>query len=203
MVQAVLHLLQVREEFVHPQGGPLAHGDHLGGLVVGVAQGRKGLVPAGKLCQAGQHPHQLVPDELEALLHQNHVRIVPHVAAGGPQVDDGHGVGAVGPVGVDVGHHVVAELLLLLGGQVVVDVVTFPLHLIDLGLGDGQAQFHLRPGQGDPQPVPGGKLLVRGEEVQHLPAGVPGCQRAFIGVFHSSLTSFRRRGKFRFLPRIL
>ena len=44
VVNAVLHLLQVHEQLVHPQGGPLADGDQLGGLEVGVAQGGQGLV---------------------------------------------------------------------------------------------------------------------------------------------------------------
>ena len=185
--QTVVHLVQVLEQLVHPQGGPLAHGDHLGSLVVGVAQGGQGLVAVGKLGQAGQHPHQLVPDEEQAFFHQQNVGVVPHIAAGGPQVDDGHGIGAPSAVGMDVGHNVVAQLLLLLLGQVIVDVVLLPLQLVDLPLGDGQAQFHLRPGQGNPQPAPGGKFLVRGEQIKHLPAGVAGGQRTFICIFSHNI----------------
>ena len=88
---------------------------------------------------------------------------------------------------MDVGHNVVAQLLLLLLGQVIVDVVLLPLQLVDLPLGDGQAQFHLRPGQGNPQPAPGGEFLVRGEQIKHLPAGVAGGQRTFICIFSHNI----------------
>ena len=190
MGQAVLQLLQVLEELIHPQGGPLAHGDQLGGLIVGIAQGGQGLVLAGKPAQGRQDPHQFVPEEGQTLFHQNDIRVVPHVAAGGPQVEDGHGTGALGAVGVDVGHHVMAELPLLLLGQVIVDVVLLPLQLVDLPLGDGQAQFLLRPGQGNPQPAPGGEFFIGRKNIQHLPAGVAGGQGAFIGVFHGDHSSF-------------
>ena len=179
---AVLHLLQVHEQLVHPQGGPLAHGDQLGGLEVGEAQGGQGLVLPGKFGQMGQHPHQLVPDQQQGLPHEDDVGVVPHIAAGGPQVDDGHGLGAQLAVGVDVGHHVVAQLLLPLGGLLIVDVGDVGLQLVHLLLGHGQAQLHLRPGQGHPQPAPGGKLLVGGEDVLHLVAGVAGGQGTFVSV---------------------
>ena len=69
MGQAVLQLLQVLEELIHPQGGPLAHGDQLGGLIVGIAQGGHGLVLAGKPAQGCQDPYQFVPEEGQALFH--------------------------------------------------------------------------------------------------------------------------------------
>ena len=67
VVDAVLHLLQIHQQLVHPQGGPLAHGDQLGGLKMGKAQGGQGLVFVGKLGQArASTPDQLVPDELQS-----------------------------------------------------------------------------------------------------------------------------------------
>ena len=42
------------QQLVHPQGGPLADGDQLGGLEVGEAQGGQGLVLVGELAQAQQ-----------------------------------------------------------------------------------------------------------------------------------------------------
>ena len=50
---AVLHLLQIHQQLVHPEGGPLAHRDQLGGLEVGEAQGGQGLVLLRELRQAG------------------------------------------------------------------------------------------------------------------------------------------------------
>ena len=141
---------------------------------MGEAQGGQGAIPPGELGQVVQRPHQLIPDQGQPLPHEDDVGVVPHIAAGGPQVDDGHGLGALGAKGVDVGHDVVAQLLLLLGRQFIVNVGEMGLHLVNLLLGDGQAQLHLRPGQRHPQLAPGGKLLVRGKQVLHLIAGIPG-----------------------------
>lgn len=55
-------------------------------------------------------------------------------------MDDGGGGGAAVCEGVDVGHDVVPELALLLRCHGKVDVLHVALHLLDLGIGDGQAQ---------------------------------------------------------------
>ena len=150
-------------------------------------------MPIGKPGQPVQHPHQLVPDQLQPLPHEDHIGVIPHVTAGSPQVDDGHRLGALGPVGVDVGHHVVAQFPLLLGGKLVVDIGDVGLQLVNLLLGNGQAQLHFGPGQGDPQPPPGGKFLVRGKNILHFVAGIAGGQGTFIDslihVKRSSLSS--------------
>ena len=187
---AILHLVQVHEQLVHPQGGPLAHGDQLGSLEVGKAQGGHGLILPGELGQAVDNPHQLVLHQLQALPHEDHVGVVAHIAAGGTQVDDGHGLGAQLAIGVDMGHHVVAQLLLPLGGLGIVDVGEMGLQFIHLLLGHGQTQLHLRPGQGHPQPPPGGELLVRGEQIQHLVAGIAGGKGALISIGRHSLDLF-------------
>ena len=97
-------------------------------------------------------------------------------------MDDGHGLRTQLAVGVDMGHHIVTQLLLPLGCSGVVDVLNMGLQLIYLLLGDGQSQFHLCPGQSHPQAAPGGELFVRGENILHLVAGVAGGQGAFIAV---------------------
>jgi hypothetical protein len=61
---------------------------------------------------------------------------------------------------VDVRHDVVPQLLLLLGGQIVVDIVHMLLHLGNLlgrDLG-GEPELALRLGQRDPQLAPSGEL---------------------------------------------
>ena len=179
---AVLHLLQIHQQLVHPQGGPLAHRHQLGRLKVGEAQGGQGLVLPGKPGQVVQHPHQLVAHQLQGLPHQNDVGVIPYIAAGGAQMDDGHGLGAGISVGMDVGHHVVAELFLIFRRLVVVDVVNMGGQFVHLLLGDGQAQLHLGPGQGHPQAAPGGELLIRREHILHLVAGIAGGQRTLISV---------------------
>lgn len=55
-------------------------------------------------------------------------------------MDDGRGGGAAVREGVHVRHDVVPELALLLGRHGEVDVALAALHLLDLAVGDGQAQ---------------------------------------------------------------
>ena len=50
-----VQLLQVAHQVLDPQGGPLAHGDQLGRLIVGVAQGGHGLVGIRELPQVLDH----------------------------------------------------------------------------------------------------------------------------------------------------
>ena len=123
------------------------------GLEVGEAQGGQGLVSVGEFGQVVQHPHQLIPHQHETFPHDDDIGVVPHVAAGSAQVDDGHGVGTLVAVGVDVSHDVMAQLLFVSGGGFVVDVVHVLLQLGHLRLGHRQTQLHLRPCQGNPEPV--------------------------------------------------
>ena len=188
---AVLHLLQIHEQLVHPQGGPFAYRHQLGSLKMSKAQGGQGLILLCELGQPGDDLYQLGPDQLQSLPHEDHVGIVPHIAAGGPQMDDGHGFGAQLTVGVDMGHHVMAQLPFPLGRLLIVDISDMGLQFIHLLLGHREPQLHLGPGQRDPQTSPSGEFLVSGKEIQHLVAGISGGQRTFIGVGrHLHQTSF-------------
>ena len=181
--QPVLDLAQVHHQLVGPQGGPLAHGGGLGGLAVGVGHAGHILVLAGKAGQLGQHAHQLFAHQLQALAHDDDVGVVAHIAAGGAQVDDAGGLGALLAVSVDVAHHVVADQFFPRGGHLIVDVVHVGLQLGHHGGGDVvQALLHLGPGQGHPQPAPGAELVVVREDILHLVRGVPGGKRADIAV---------------------
>lgn len=55
-------------------------------------------------------------------------------------MDDGRSGGAAVSEGVDVRHDIMSELALLLRRHGEIDIVLVALHLLDLGLGDGQAQ---------------------------------------------------------------
>lgn len=97
-------------------------------------------------------------------------------------------------VGVHVGHHVVADLFLPCCRHIIVDVGDMGLQLRHLLRRDGQAQIMLRPGQGHPQPPPGLKAHVRGEQVQHERRGIPGRQGGFVTVFgHRKDLLFHRK----------
>lgn len=55
-------------------------------------------------------------------------------------MDDGRSGGAAVCEGVDVRHDIVSELPLLLRRHGEIDIVLVALHLLDLAVGDGQAQ---------------------------------------------------------------
>ena len=190
VVQDEVQLLQVGEQVLHPEGGPLAHRHQLGGLIVGIAQGGGGLVLLCKFTEVRHHSQQLSPEIPQALPVDDEIRVVGDIAAGGPQVDDPRGGGGRLAVGVDVGHHVVADLLLPRRSRLIVDVGDVGLQLRHLLRGDGQAQIVLCPGQGHPQPPPGLKAHVGGEQVQHERRGVPGRQGGFVTFFGHKRSTF-------------
>lgn len=66
--------------------------------------------------------------------------VVSHVARGGAEMDDGCSGGAAVCEGVDVRHDIVSELALLLRRHGEINIVLVALHLLDLAVGDWQAQ---------------------------------------------------------------
>lgn len=119
------------------------------------------LVLICKFTQPGNQIDQLVADKYQPLPHQDHICVVAHITACGAQMDNRHGLGTGGTIGMDMCHYIVPQLFFLLRSQLIVHLVPMCLHLVDLFLRNGQPQFHLRPRQRNPQPVPGGKFLVR------------------------------------------
>ena len=190
VLQHEVQLLQVGQQVLHPEGGPLAHRHQLGGLIVGVAQGGRGLVGVGELGEVGQHGDELAPEIPQALPVNDEVGVVGDVAAGGAQVNDAGGGGSRFAVGVHMGHDVVADFLFPRRGHLVVNVGDVGLQLRHLLAGDGEPQVVLRPGQGHPQPAPGLDAHIGGEQVQHEGGGVPGRQGRFITVFGHMRSTF-------------
>lgn len=86
--------------------------------------------------------------------------VIPDVAGGGTQVDDGRSRGAAVRKGVHVGHHVVPQLALLLGRHGEVDVLLVALHLLNLGLCDGQTQGLKDRRQKDTEASPYASLVM-------------------------------------------
>ena len=145
---AVLDLGQVHREVVRPEAGPLAHGRRLGRLEMGEPQAGQIAVFGGEAGQRIDHGRHPAADHFQPFAQQQQIGVVGHVAACGAQVDDRHGRGAGVAVGVDVGHHVVAEFPLVAGRGLKVDVVHVGPKLVDLLGGD-------RPGPVRPRPRPG------------------------------------------------
>ena len=180
--ELVLHILQIHQQVLDPQGGPFAHGGGLSRLEVGESQGGQVLIGLGKV---GQHPddtHNLVANELEGFGHDDDVRIVPHVAGGGAPVDDARSLGALLAIGVHMAHHIVADHLFPLLGHFVVDVVGVLLQLCNLLICNGQPQLLLRLSQSNPKLPPGAELHVRGKKVFHFLVRVAGGQGGFVHV---------------------
>ena len=118
------------------------------------------------------HAHQLVQHQVRGLANLDQIGVVAHIARGGAQVDDGHGLGAKLAKGVDVGHDIVSQLLLLGFGKLVVDVVNVSLHFGDLLVGNVQAQLLFSRGESNPKLSPGGKFHVRGPHIAHFLGGI-------------------------------
>ena len=73
------------------------------------------LVLVGKLGETLDNDGELGEDDVARGAKEDKVGVVGHVAGGGSEVDDGRGGRAVEAKDVNVGHHVVAALLLLEG----------------------------------------------------------------------------------------
>ena len=167
VIQKGLHGLQVVQQILQPQGGPLAHRHRLRRLKVGEPQRGQGLVLLREGVQRPGGHHQPGPQQLHALAQDDDIRVVAHVAAGGAQVDDWPGQGAGIPKGVHMGHHIVAQAGLVAGSGLQVDIIQVLPHLAQLGIGDGQPQLLLAFGQPQPQPAPQAELVLIGKQGLH------------------------------------
>ena len=99
-----------------------------------------------------------------------------------PQVNDTPGGRALLAVGVDMRHHIVPYLALTRLCDLVIHLILMGAQLLELRLGDGQPQLLLGLGQSNPETAPGAEFFLRGEVIQHLPAGVARTQRIFVGL---------------------
>ncbi len=132
----IVHILQVHKEFLNPEGSPLSHRGGLGRLEMGEGQRGLGLVLVCKIRQHPDHVHQLLLHQTQGLGHDDNVRIIPHVAGGGSQMDDPRRLGALLPIGVHMAHDVMANLLLSGFGHLIIDVLRVGLKLLNLLLRD-------------------------------------------------------------------
>ncbi len=159
----MIDLLQIHQQLVDPQGGTLAHGGQLCGLKMGIRQSGHGLVAVRKPGKIADHVDELPAHHLQGVPHNDHVRVIPHIAGGCPQVDDALCLRACHTVGIHMAHYVVAADLFPFSRHVIVNVFHIGFQLIHLCLGHRQAKLMLRPCQRHPKPPPGGEFLVRRE----------------------------------------
>lgn len=128
---------------------------------------------------------QLRRDELEPVAHQDEIRVVGDVAARGAEVDDRFGRGALLAVVGDVGHDVVAEVVLDRRDALEIDVVAAAAHLRDRLGRDGKPRLGLALGQGDPEVAPGPITATVREDLEHLGARVAVREGISVSVFFS------------------
>ena len=121
---------------------------------------RKRLVFVREFGKVADNGDQLVADKLQTLGHDDDIGVVADVARGSSEVDNTLCVRALHAVSVDVGHYVVADELLSLLRDFIVDVVGVSLELVDLSLCYGQTQLHFRLGKRNPESAPGAEFLV-------------------------------------------
>ena len=160
-LQPELHLFEVEDEVLKPKCGPLAHGGRLGRLEVGVPQRRQIFVRGGEGGEVRGTPYDPVPDERQGFPVLDQVRVVADEGAGGSEVDNTFCGRSHVTEQVHVGHDVVAEASLVLGGLVEVQVVERLAHLVQSLGWDGQAKLMLRLGQGQPEASPRSEAVGR------------------------------------------
>ena len=167
-----LELFQIEEQILDPQGGALAYRGELGGLEMGEPQGGHVLVCAREAGERGDHAQQAAADQVHAGAGLDEIGVVGDIGRSGAQVDDAGGLGALQAVGMDMGHHVVADGFLALFRLFEVDVRLMGLEIRDLLFRDGQAQLPFRLGQQDPQLPPGLELVLGRKDETHARGGV-------------------------------
>ncbi len=176
-------LVEVEEEVLDPEAGALPHGRRLRGLEVGPGEGGEIGVPLGELRQRAHHTEALALHHPHRALHDEEVAVVDHEGAGRAKVEHGASGRRDLAEGAHVGHDIVAELPLELGGAREVDPVGVPFEVRHL-LGGHAAdpELTLGVGEGDPDPAPRADPRARREQAGHLVARVPLEERARVAV---------------------
>mmetsp|Transcript_9839 Transcript_9839/g.17881 ORF Transcript_9839/g.17881 Transcript_9839/m.17881 type:complete len:374 (+) Transcript_9839:1062-2183(+) len=172
VVELVRDAFVIQQQVLHPERASLAHRGELRRLVVREAQCGHVLVLVGEDLEDRKGLHELLLDELERLLELHDVGVISHVTAGRSEVNDGHGLGRHVPVRVYVSHDVVAEFGFVLASLVEVDVVEIVLHLLELFVGDFDAELLFGGGEGEPELAPSGEFHGGGEDGGHFLGGI-------------------------------
>ena len=182
----VVQLFHVEHQFLKPERGALSDGHKLRGLVVRIAEAGHGGVLLREVAEIRHDRCQFSAQIAQAVAVKNEVGVVGDVAARRAEVNDPLCAGGHRSEGVDVRHHVVAQLLFLRGDHVVIDGADIGGQLLDLFLRDGQAEGMLGPREAHPEPAPRFIAHVRREQVQHIFRRIARGQRAFIGGLHGA-----------------
>ena len=186
--------LQVHHEILQVKREPFAQRGQLRRLIMGETERGQVFVLVRDARQNSHDFQQFGLDQFETVAHLDELGVVGDEAAGGAEVDDRFGFGTLRAEYVDMAHHVVAQFRFFGRGGFEIDVVQMRPHLIELFVGDGQAEFLFGFGQREPQPPPGGMFPLRRPVITHFLAGITASQRVLIHIHifvHFLLLDFR------------
>ena len=145
-----IQFFHVAEKILHPERGPFPDGDKLRGLVMGIAQrGRIPVLP-GKGGQIFQNRQDFPPQKPQGVPVENQVGIVGDITACGPQMENSGGGRGGFPVGVDMGHDIVADFPFPFRREREINIADMVFQFGHLFRRNGQAQLGFRPGQFHP-----------------------------------------------------
>ena len=164
--------LRVQCEILHPHRHPLADRGELRGLEVRVGEAGKRAIPARELAHCHEHRADPPQQELHRLAHQHEVGVVGDVRARRTQVDERPRRGSLIAEVMDVGHHVVAQPPLVLGGLFEVRVVEMRAQLRQRRVRNREAQLFLSLHERQPQPAPQADAPALAPERLHRGRGV-------------------------------
>ncbi|KAH3663372.1 hypothetical protein OGAPHI_005362 [Ogataea philodendri] len=180
IVSGTLHVSEIPEQLLDPQGGSFSNSSELGRLEMGPSQDRQVFVLQGELGQSVDHVHQLWDQHVVGVSQENEIGIISDIARGGSQMDDSGSSRTGGPENMDVGHHVVSYNGLLFFGSL--DLLVGDLevlgHLLNSFVSDHRkTERLLGDSQVVPQLSPGGESVTQREDLGHLLRRVPRRQR--------------------------
>ena len=191
-----LHGFEVEKEVLDPQAGPLADRGELGRLEVRKRKRWQRTVPPGEIGQGTRSGGDFARNDAQRLPHQDKVRVVADVGAGGAEVDYGPGIGTLDSVGPDVAHHIVERLALVRLGVGVVYLVAKPLHLGNLLVGNAEPELFLGLCQRNPERPPRAELPVGRKDRARLIGAPARHKRVFKTVAHFRLLSDPQLGEY-------
>ena len=118
--------------------------------------------------------------QLQGISDHHQVAIIGHIATRCAEMNDRFGIRTFIGIGVDMGHHIVAEFFFVSRGSLEVDIMFCRFHLRDLLIGNSQPKLLFRLREPNPELTPQGDAAMATPKAGHLFAGVAGNERVFV-----------------------
>ncbi len=154
-------VVKIHQQILNIKSMALADRGGLGRLIMSVAEGGQCLVGAAEGDQVGNDIKQGLLDQAESAALKDEIGVAADKLRGGAEMNDRLSGRALTTIGIDMSHDIMTDFFFLLGGDIEVDVSLKALQLVDHWSGhEGESQFVLGLGQGDPAAAPGGKFCL-------------------------------------------